>query len=129
MLTGRQSFGGSDVSEALAAVIRADPDWNTLPTNLHPRLKEVLERCLEKDANRRFRDIGDVKLDVEKYRAASKLGISSMKWRKIAQIQISATCAAKTERTTSENSKVRQRTSRCCGIRRSTFNITSKLTP
>ena len=65
MLTGRQSFGGSDVSEALAAVIRADPDWNTLPANLHPRLKEVLERCLEKDANRRFRDIGDVKLDVE----------------------------------------------------------------
>jgi serine/threonine-protein kinase len=65
MLSGRQSFGGSDVSEALAAVIRADPDWDTLPENLHPRLKEVLERCLEKDSNRRFRDIGDVKVDIE----------------------------------------------------------------
>ena len=65
MLTGRQSFGASDVSESLAAVIRADPEWKTLPTNLHPRLKEVLQRCLEKDLDTRFRDIGDVKTDIK----------------------------------------------------------------
>ena len=66
MLSGRQSFGASDFTESLAAVIRAEPEWTTLPGNLHPRLREAVERCLEKDVNKRFRDIGDVKVDIEK---------------------------------------------------------------
>ena len=65
MLAGRQSFGASDVSEAMAAVIRADPDWNALPSDLHPRLREVLQRSLAKDVNARFRDIGDVRHDIQ----------------------------------------------------------------
>ena len=66
MLTGRQSFGASDVTESLAAVIRADPKWDTLPANLHPRLREAVERCLEKSVAKRFQDIGDVKVDIAK---------------------------------------------------------------
>ena len=66
MLTGRQSFGASDVSESLAAVIRSEPQWDTLPENLHPRLRETVERCLEKQVARRYQDIGDVKVDIEK---------------------------------------------------------------
>ena len=65
MLTGRQSFGASDVTESLAAVIRSDPQWNTLPENLHPRLREVVERCLRKPVAKRYQDIGDVKVDLE----------------------------------------------------------------
>ena len=66
MLTGRQSFGASDVTESLAAVIRAEPQWDTLPANLHPRLRETVERCLDKQVAKRFQDIGDVKVDIEK---------------------------------------------------------------
>ncbi len=66
MLTGRQSFGASDATESLAAVISLEPKWDTLPTNLHPRLREVVERCLEKSVTKRFQDIGDVKVDIEK---------------------------------------------------------------
>ena len=66
MLTGRQSFGASDVTESLAAVIRAEPKWDTLPVNLQPRLREAMERCLEKQVAKRFQDIGDVKVDIEK---------------------------------------------------------------
>ena len=66
MLTGRQSFGASDVSESLAAVISLQPKWETLPENLHPRLRETVERCLEKPVAKRFQDIGDVKVDIEK---------------------------------------------------------------
>jgi len=66
MLTGRQSFGASDVTESLAAVIRAEPQWDTLPSNLHPRLREAVERCLEKPVTKRYQDIGDVKVDIER---------------------------------------------------------------
>src|SRR5512143_275842 len=50
MLTGRAAFSGKDVTDILAAVIRSEPEWNSLPANLHWRLREVLERCLKKDA-------------------------------------------------------------------------------
>ena len=66
VLTGHQSFGASDVTESLAAVIRSEPQWDTLPANLHPRLRETVERCLEKLVAKRFQDIGDVKADIEK---------------------------------------------------------------
>jgi Tol biopolymer transport system component len=66
MLTGRQSFGKSDVTESLSAVISLQPEWTALPKDLHPRLREAVERCLEKDITKRFQDIGDVKIDLEK---------------------------------------------------------------
>ncbi len=75
MLTGRKAFGGPDVTEVLAAVIRAEPDWKGLPAGLPPRLREVLERCLAKDPSRRFRDIGDVRADVERVRHQLREGI------------------------------------------------------
>ncbi len=66
MVTGRAAFSGQDVSEILAAVIRAEPDWNSLPTNLHWRLKEVMERCLEKEVRNRYSGISDARVDIHK---------------------------------------------------------------
>ena len=66
MLTGRAAFSGKDVTDILAAVIRAEPEWNSLPANLHWRLREVLERCLKKDAKDRYHDISDAKADIQK---------------------------------------------------------------
>jgi serine/threonine-protein kinase len=86
MLTGRATFSGDDVTDILASVLRADPDWNSLPANLNPRLREVLDRCLEKDVNKRFRDIGDVRIDLQKVLAdptgslAGALGKSPRSW-------------------------------------------------
>jgi hypothetical protein len=65
MLTGRQSFGKSDVTESLAAVISLPPEWDMLPGNLHPRLRESVERCLSKQAAERYQDIGDVRFDIQ----------------------------------------------------------------
>ncbi len=53
MLTGRQMFTGKTVSHILADVLRAEPEWSSLPANLHPRLRMLLERCLEKEAKDR----------------------------------------------------------------------------
>jgi serine/threonine-protein kinase len=66
MITGRPAFSGRDVTDILAAVIRAEPEWASLPANLHWRLREVIERCLEKDARDRYHDISDVRADIHR---------------------------------------------------------------
>jgi serine/threonine protein kinase len=66
MLTAQSAFPGKTVTEILAAVIRAEPDWNNLPENLHWRLREVLERCLKKGLKDRYHDISDVRVDIQK---------------------------------------------------------------
>ena len=65
-LAGSWAFPGSDVTEILAAVLRAEPEWDRLPLNLHPRLREVIERCLVKESRNRYHDIADVRLDIQK---------------------------------------------------------------
>ena len=65
MLTGRRAFEGGTVSDTLAAVLRAEPEWRRLPSNLHPRLRLLLERCLEKNVRNRYQGIGDAKVDVQ----------------------------------------------------------------
>jgi eukaryotic-like serine/threonine-protein kinase len=59
MLAGRFAFEGETVSDTLAAVLRADIDWARLPTNVPPKVRRLLQRCLERDVKKRLRDIGD----------------------------------------------------------------------
>ncbi len=66
MLTGRQLFKGETVSEILAAVLMREPDFSTLPPNLHPRIRLLLERCLEKEIKNRYNSIGDARVDIQK---------------------------------------------------------------
>ncbi len=65
MLSGKRAFGGKTASDALAAVLNHEPDFSALPRATPPSVRHVLERCLEKDAGRRLRDAGDVRLEVE----------------------------------------------------------------
>jgi eukaryotic-like serine/threonine-protein kinase len=58
MVTGKRLFEGETVSDTLAAVIKEEPDWERVPA----RVQRLLRRCLEKDAKRRLRDIGDAML-------------------------------------------------------------------
>ena len=69
MLSGKMAFPGDDVTDILAAIIRAEPAWSALPDGSHPRQRELLERCLEKDARLRWHDIADVRVDIEKVQA------------------------------------------------------------
>ena len=66
MLSGRRAFDGATVSDTLAAVLRAEPDWQRLPANLHPRLRLLLERCLEKKSRDRYHGIADARVDIER---------------------------------------------------------------
>jgi serine/threonine-protein kinase len=66
MLSGLPVFTGESVPHILAGVLRADPEWNRLPKNLHPRLRMLLERCLEKKPRDRYHSIADARVDIEK---------------------------------------------------------------
>lgn len=64
MLTGQPVFSGESVPHILADVLKTTPDWGRLPT-LHPRLRQMLERCLEKKPRNRYSGIADARVDIE----------------------------------------------------------------
>src|SRR5512136_710549 len=66
MLTGRQLFTGENVSETLAAVLKSEPEWKRLPVNLHPRIRFLLERCLEKEPKNRYGSISEARVEIQK---------------------------------------------------------------
>ena len=66
MLSARQAFSGESVSDVLASVIKSEPDWTVLPASVSPLLGELLVRCLDKDPKKRWRDIGDVRVEIER---------------------------------------------------------------
>ncbi|MCJ7753255.1 MAG: serine/threonine protein kinase, partial [Thermoanaerobaculales bacterium] len=65
MLTGARLFAEETASETLAAVLKDDPDWESLPAGTPRRLVELLRRCLQRDPRRRLHDIADGRLDLE----------------------------------------------------------------
>jgi predicted Ser/Thr protein kinase len=65
MLTGRRAFVGEGFSDVLAAVLRREIDWGALPRDTPPRLRALLERCLESDPKRRLRDIGEARIALD----------------------------------------------------------------
>jgi hypothetical protein len=68
-LSGQQAFQGDTLSDTLAAILRSEPDWSALPETTPARVRELLHRCLAKDPDRRQRDAGDARLDLEAARA------------------------------------------------------------
>ena len=70
MLTGRTPFAGQTLSDILAAILKHEPDWGALPERTPPKIRDLLRRCLQKDSQRRLRDIGDARLEIEELSAA-----------------------------------------------------------
>ena len=65
MLTRQRPFGGAVQTDVLASILRAEPDWQSLPADTPLLIQRVLRRCLQKDARQRLHDIGDARLDIE----------------------------------------------------------------
>ena len=79
MLTGRRAFdpstssgspratsrGEDTVQDVLAAVLREDPNWASLPGDLPAPLHRLLRRCMDKDPKRRLSAIGDARLELD----------------------------------------------------------------
>ncbi|MGH9221699.1 MAG: protein kinase domain-containing protein, partial [Vicinamibacterales bacterium] len=82
MLTGKRAFDGEDVSDTLASVLRADPDFVTLSKRSNPVLVQIVQRCLVRDPRQRIRDIGDVRIQLEDAKSSSPAGAPSRpSWR------------------------------------------------
>ncbi len=61
MLTGKRLFKGEDITEILASVVKEQPDLSAVP----PRVRPLLQSCLEKDPKKRLQAIGDMRLLLE----------------------------------------------------------------
>jgi len=70
MLTGMQVFSGETLTDTLAAVVRAEPEWSALPAATPGVIRKLLGRCLTKDVKQRLRDIGDARIEIEEAMAA-----------------------------------------------------------
>jgi serine/threonine protein kinase len=66
MLSGKTLYAGETAPETMAHVITKDPDWSLLPASTPPRIRALLERCLEKDPRQRLRDIGEARIEIER---------------------------------------------------------------
>jgi Tol biopolymer transport system component/predicted Ser/Thr protein kinase len=55
MLAGRRAFGAET----------SEPDWASLPAKTPRAVQRLLRRCLDTDARRRLRDIGDARADLD----------------------------------------------------------------
>jgi len=53
-----------------------NPDFSSLPPNLHPKIVEMLERCLEKEAKNRYSGISDARVDIQKVLEGSGGGVA-----------------------------------------------------
>jgi len=62
LLTGKQCFSGETLTDVLAAVVRAEPDWDALPKETPGAIRRLLRRCLTKELKQRLRDIGEARI-------------------------------------------------------------------
>src|SRR5437870_3207295 len=78
-LTGKRAFAGETVSDTIAKILEREPEWTALPPRSPLKLRELLHRCLEKDARRRLRDIGDARIALEELQivGVSASGVAS----------------------------------------------------
>jgi Tol biopolymer transport system component len=65
MLTGEHLFGREDVTETLAAVLTAEPDWSRLPSSTPPRIRRLLSRCLAKDRKQRLDSMSAIRFEID----------------------------------------------------------------
>ncbi len=69
MLTGKRAFQGETVTDILAAIVHQEPQWEALPPDTPLRIRDLLGRCLKKQADERLRDVGECRIAVKEYLA------------------------------------------------------------
>jgi hypothetical protein len=65
MLAGQKPFQGETVTDALAAVVTFEPEWEKLPEATPGSIRNLLNRCLQKVPTRRLHSIADARIELE----------------------------------------------------------------
>ena len=84
MIAGRPAFTGETITDVLAAVVKAEPVWEEVPS----KVRRLLKRCLEKDPKRRLRDIGDAWGLLEEQPPAESVDHSKLPWAVAAALAV-----------------------------------------
>ncbi len=69
MLTGHLVYQGDTVSDTLAGILAREPEWEELPEETPRSIRQLIERCLEKNVAERLRDIGEARIAIDRYLA------------------------------------------------------------
>ena len=81
MLTGRYPFEAKNTVDVLHAVIHDDPPF---PRSIDPSIPRTLEaitlKCLQKDADRRYQNIGEFQEDFDRFLAGLPASSESAAW-------------------------------------------------
>ncbi len=87
MLTARRAFGGDEISETLAEVIKGEPDWTALPAQTPAAVRRLLRRCFIKDPKLRLSDAAALRLEIDDARTPEPQGQHSTppvaRWRRV----------------------------------------------
>ena len=65
MLSGNRPFEGSTISDTLAAVLRAEPEWDRIRNDTPPQVKRLVKRCLIKEPRSRTQSIAEARARIE----------------------------------------------------------------
>src|SRR5262245_44945654 len=64
-LTAEPVFKGETVTDIIASVVRAEPEWSRLPAGLPSTARSLLHQCLQKQPRHRLHDIADARVALE----------------------------------------------------------------
>ncbi len=100
MLTGKPAFGGDDVADTLAAVLRGAPDWTTVPAEVPRYVRTLLVQCLEKNRAARLADVAAVRfvlahgatLESIPETASAAANVTASRWPHVLAWSVAATC-------------------------------------
>ncbi len=102
MLTGRKTFDeGDSVSDAVAAILKTEPDWRAIPANTPPHIWRLLGRCLQKDPQKRLPHIGLARLEIDEAQAdassahpvAPSIVVRAQGWKRALAVTVLALAA------------------------------------
>jgi len=99
-ITGKQAFDGETITDVLASVLKSEPDWGLLPTDLAPSAVFLLRRCLQKEPKQRLHEIADARLALEDAIASGSFSPQPVpakadsRWLRIATVAILAAAVA-----------------------------------
>ena len=94
MLTGKRAFDGTDMSDTMAAVLRAEPDWTIVPSETPRAVQRLLRSCLQKDRKQRIPDIAIARFEIDETLSAPHDGPGTVDGRRRPRWQTLAATAA-----------------------------------
>jgi serine/threonine protein kinase/Tol biopolymer transport system component len=69
MLTGQTVYAGKTMSDTLAGILAREPEWEALPDDVPPVIRNLLDRCLQKEIGDRLQAIGEARIAIAGYLA------------------------------------------------------------